>query len=68
MQKNGHSPSCAEVEVHHVAESVPVEHGVDCVQGDGEEGHGERQSQLKEHFFGMIVLFFRNKFVFYLSK
>jgi hypothetical protein len=40
-------PGGAEVEVHHVADAIAVEDGVDRVQRDREEGNSEGQTQLK---------------------
>jgi hypothetical protein len=41
------SPGGAKVEVHHVADAIAIEDGVDCVQRDREEGNSEGQTQLK---------------------
>jgi hypothetical protein len=39
-------PGGAEVEVHHVGEPVTIEDGLDGVERDRHERHGERQAQL----------------------
>jgi hypothetical protein len=49
-------PGGAEVEVHHVADAIAVEDGVDCVQRDREEGNSEGQTQLKWSEYVLIQL------------